>query len=87
MNAALKVQGESAWCPRRDEAYIGVLVDDLVTMERWIRDQLHTTAGFSSSDAKETLFLPYSQFGSGIKSVIIRDMELGTDCSSCDVQE
>ncbi|GGI89179.1 tRNA uridine 5-carboxymethylaminomethyl modification enzyme MnmG [Shewanella hanedai] len=32
MNASLQVQGKEAWAPRRDQAYLGVLVDDLSTL-------------------------------------------------------
>ena len=32
INAARQSRGEEAWCPARNEAYIGVLIDDLITM-------------------------------------------------------
>jgi tRNA uridine 5-carboxymethylaminomethyl modification enzyme len=31
VNAALQVKEQEAWCPRRDEAYMGVMADDLIT--------------------------------------------------------
>ena len=32
MNAALQAQGKDGWSPRRDQAYMGVLIDDLATL-------------------------------------------------------
>lgn len=32
LNAALQTQDKEPWCPRRDEAYMGVLVDDLTRL-------------------------------------------------------
>ncbi len=32
INAALRAQDKEVWCPTRDQAYLGVLVDDLITL-------------------------------------------------------
>jgi tRNA uridine 5-carboxymethylaminomethyl modification enzyme len=32
LNAARRASGQEPWCPRRNEAYIGVMIDDLVTL-------------------------------------------------------
>ena len=32
LNAGLAAKGQEPWCPRRDEAYIGVLIDDLIRL-------------------------------------------------------
>ncbi len=32
INAARQARGEEYWCPKRSEAYMGVLIDDLITM-------------------------------------------------------
>jgi len=32
INAALRAQEKEAWCPSRDQAYLGVLVDDLISL-------------------------------------------------------
>jgi tRNA uridine 5-carboxymethylaminomethyl modification enzyme len=31
INAALQAMDKTAWCPRRDQAYLGVMADDLIT--------------------------------------------------------
>ena len=31
INAALKAQNKPFWCPKREESYIGVMIDDLIT--------------------------------------------------------
>ncbi|WPL10872.1 MULTISPECIES: tRNA uridine-5-carboxymethylaminomethyl(34) synthesis enzyme MnmG [Thiorhodovibrio] len=31
LNAARQVRGLEPWCPRRDQAYLGVMIDDLIT--------------------------------------------------------
>ncbi len=32
INAALRVQDKDGWCPKRNESYVGVLMDDLTTL-------------------------------------------------------
>ena len=32
INAGLRAQGKEGWYPNRDQAYLGVMVDDLITL-------------------------------------------------------
>ena len=42
-------------------------IDDLVTMERWVRDQLHTAAGFLAQMPKKPCFFLTKSLGQGLR--------------------